>query len=414
MPRQNCFRHQPYVAWAAPPMPATVAAVRPDQLANIDVGETLRRSRVRHLFLVHGTFVGDDPFGLAQKLDELTESVPRLFRPAFQAFAAESWGRVLRSINQKLSGRLLGETASFRDDYVAEFRALLGSDGPTVERFDWSSGNDHISRAEAAVSLFNRLAALPMDAAADRVLLWGHSHAGNVFALLSNLLANDRVAVEQFFQAASGGAETGTDWTGARERLAAAPTPHPLAKSLCLVTMGTPVRYGWDCDGYSRLLHIVHHRPASGLPDFIAKPALPQTPEEIVGAKFGDWVQSFGIAGTNVLPVDRGRRAVNRSLRDLLDAGLNVPESAADKSFLDRLPESIRSHIQERMKDLSILRARLQCGMRVPADGDAAWLFDYGANETEILGHGMYTKRAWLPFHATRIADWLQTSREPQ
>ena len=58
-----------------------------------------------------------------------------------------------------------------------------------VDRFDWSSGNDHLARAEAAVKLFNRLADLPIDLATERLLLWGHSHAGNVFALLTNLLA---------------------------------------------------------------------------------------------------------------------------------------------------------------------------------------------------------------------------------
>ncbi len=412
MPRQNRFRHQPYVAWKSPPIPTTVTAVRPDQVANVDAGETLRRLRVRHVFLAHGTFVGDDPFGFAQKLDELSESVPLLLQPAFKAIALESWGQVLRSVNQRLGGQLMGETGSFRDDYVAEFRELLGSNGPTVERFDWSSGNDHVSRAEAAVNLFNRLVALPIDPTVDRVLLWGHSHAGNVFALLSNLLANDREAVEQFFRATIGDAQSGTDWKSARERLAAAPSPHPLAQALCVVTMGTPVRYGWDCGGYSRLLHIAHHRPVPNWSEFIAKPALPQSVEEVVGAKFGDWVQSFGIAGSDLAPLDHDRRARNRELGQLLETGLVMSKVSNDPSLFDHMPELIRDLIQDRLRGFSDLLARLQCGSRVPTDGDAAWLFDYGVGETEKLGHGMYTKRAWLPFHATRIADWLRQSWE--
>ena len=412
MPRQNRFRHQPYVAWGSPPIPTSVTAVRSSQIASVDAGETLRQLRVSHLFLVHGTFVGNDSLGFAQKLEEVTKLIPSLLQPAFKAFATESWGRTVRSVNQQLSGRLMGETGSFLDDYLAELSTFLGSNRPLVERFDWSSGNDHISRAEAAVDLFNRLADLPVDLTQERILLWGHSHAGNVFALLSNLLANDRESVEQFFLATNGRADSATNWELARSRLAAATAPHPLSKALCLVTMGTPVGYGWDCDGYSRLLHIVHHRPASNLAKFIAKPALPQSLDEIVGAKFGDWIQSFGIAGSELVPVDRRRREADYVVGQLLEIGLDIPQVTNDNSFLNRLPQPIRVSLQNRLQELSILLARLDCGSRIHADGDAAWLFDYGVDETEKLGHGTYTKRAWLPFHTTRIAEWLQKSWE--
>lgn len=411
MPRENRFRHQPYVTWESPPIPTTVAAVRPDQVVEVDVGETLRRLRVQHWFLVHGTFVGDDPFGLAAKLDEMIESVTPMLRPLVKTMAMESWGRVLRGINQRLGDRLLGETGSFRDDYLDDARLLLRTDQINVGRFDWSSGNDHFSRAEAAVRLFNRLTELPMDLVNDRLLLWGHSHAGNVFALLTNLLANDREAVKAFFAATGRIGEVRADWQEAAERLAAAPSPHPLAKSLCLVTFGTPVRYGWDRDGYARLLHVVQHRPVNGFAEWMAKPALPQTLDEIRGAKNGDWVQSFGIAGTDLRPVDRETRETHRSLRDLLETGMTEPELSSN-ALLDRLPESARGRMREKLKDFLWLLERLRCGQRVPSDGDAAWLFDYGAEETEKFGHGVYTKRAWLPFHATRIVDWLRQTME--
>lgn len=412
MPHQNRFQHQPYVAWGSSPIPVTVAAVRPDQTARCDAGETLRRLRVRYVFLVHGTFVGNDPFGVAQKIEELTKGVPLLLQPAFKTFAMESWGQILRSVNQQLSGRLMGETGSFRDEYLAELRDYLGPSGPIVERFDWSSGNDHLSRAEAAIDLFNRLIELPIDLAEDRVLLWGHSHAGNVFALLSNLLANDRESVDRFFEAVGNRLESSTKWKLARERLGTATAPHPVAKTLCLVTMGTPVRYGWDSDGYSRLLHIVHHRAVANLANFMAKPALPQSIEEIVGAKFGDWVQAFGIAGTDLAPVDRIRRETNQTLGQLLEAGLDIPQFTNDNSPLNRLPKTLVAAIQNRMREFAALLARLSCGSRIHVDGDAAWLFDYGVDETEKLGHGTYTKRAWLPFHATRITEWLRQSWE--
>lgn len=411
MPFQNRFRHQSYVAWKSPPIPTTVSAVEAIPVADIDVGETLRRLRVRHWFLVHGTFVGNDPFGLAAKLDEMTESLPRMLRPLAQTLALESWGRVLRGINQRLGDKVMGETGSFRDDYLDDARSLLRTDAINVERFDWSSGNDHFSRAEAAVKLFHRLTDLPVDHAHDRLLLWGHSHAGNVFALLTNLLANDRESVQAFFNAAGRIGQERAEWKQAAERLASAPSPHPLARTLCLVTFGTPVRYGWDRDGYARLLHVVQHRPVGGLDEWLAKPALPQTLDEVLGARHGDWMQSLGIAGTDLRPVDREIREAHRALGDLLEAGATEPELGSN-TLLDRLPQTARVRVREMFKEFLVLLERLRCGQRVPSDGDAAWLFDYGADETEKFGHGVYTKRAWLPFHAGRIADWLRQIME--
>ena len=411
MPRQNRFRHQPYVAWKSPPIRVTAEAVRPEQVTAVEVGETLRRLRVRHWLLVHGTFVGNDPFGLAAKLDEMTESVTPLLRPLVKKLAMESWGRVLRGINQRFGDKVMGETGSYRDDYLDDVRSLLRTDEINVERFDWSSGNDHFARAEGAVKLFNRLSELSLDTSADRLLLWGHSHAGNVFALLTNLLANDRESVKAFFAAAGRIADERTEWKAAAERLAAASSPHPLAKALCLVTFGTPVRYGWDRDGYARLLHVVQHRPNTDRAEWLTKPALPQTLDEVLGAKHGDWVQSFGIAGTDLRPVDRETRAIHLAFRDLLEAGLGEPD-VNQTPLLDRLPDAARGLVREKLKDFLLLLERLRCGQRVPSDGDAAWLFDYGADETEKFGHGVYTKRAWLPFHATRVADWLRQTME--
>lgn len=417
MPQQNHFRHQAYVAWESPPIPTTVAAVKPDQVADIEVGATLLRLRVRRVLLVHGTFVGSDPFGVAAQLDEFTESVSPKWRPVVKTIAMESWGRVLRAINQQFGDKVLGETGSFREDYLNDFRGLLQTDAINVSRFDWSSGNDHVARAEAAVQLLNRLTE-PLkpnekfDPERDRLLLWGHSHAGNVFALLTNLLANDRDSVEAFFTAAGRHATERAEWKIARERLAAAESPHPLARSLCLVTFGTPVRYGWDRAGYSRLLHIVQHRPVADQAEWLAKPALPQSLDEILGAKHGDWVQSFGIAGTDLRPVDRELRETHQSLKRFLETGLDAPEVKGPPALLDHLPQGARERAREKFHDFLCLLERLRCGQRVPSDGDAAWLFDYGADETAKFGHGVYTKRAWLPFHATRITDWLRQSLE--
>ena len=81
-------------------------------------------------------------------------------------------------------------------------------------------------------------------------------------------------------------------------------------------------------------------------------------------------------------------------------------------ALLDRLPEAARARVREKFQEFLMLLERLRCGQRVPSDGDAAWLLDYGADEVEKFGHGVYMKRAWLPFHATRIAEWLRQTME--
>ena len=39
---------------------------------------------------------------------------------------------------------------------------------------------------------------------------------------------------------------------------------HRSGLQLDIVTMGTPIRYGWDSAGYRHLLHFIHHVPRAG------------------------------------------------------------------------------------------------------------------------------------------------------
>ena len=196
--------------------------------------------------------------------------------------------------------------------------------------FHWSSENHHIGRADGAVRLIDELASLKLHAG-QRVLLWGHSHAGNVFALATNLLARDREAVERFFAAA----EIYYRWPLLRLRRhsrvgaacdALSSGTSPLGDvALDMVTFGTPIRYGWDADGYARLLHFIHHRPAEGLPDYRAP--FPPRLHDVVEGDDGDYIQQLGIAGTNIMPSIFAWRAwmadqrLNRLLQDDTSVG---------------------------------------------------------------------------------------------
>lgn len=107
----------------------------------------------------------------------------------------------------------------------------------------WSGQNHHLARADLAVRLLHQLLVRPL-LPDQNVLLWGHSHAGNSFALLTNLLANHKSSVAQFFEAAAQGGVA--HWDEVRTNLKSALSPHPLARRIFIAGFETPVRYGWD------------------------------------------------------------------------------------------------------------------------------------------------------------------------
>jgi len=148
---------------------------------------------------------------------------------------------------------------------------------------------------------------------------------------------------------------------------------------LDIVTFGTPVRYGWNANGYAKLLHFIHHRP----PPHGAEYATP-IPLKLLRARQaldGDYVQQLGIAGTNFPPLPIAVRTL------LADYRLELLED-------DLARESIV--------------ARLHHATRVPDEGTTL-LVDYGEISPwlvrNIAGHGLYTRRKWLPFHCREIAD---------
>ncbi|MBX3415261.1 MAG: hypothetical protein KF708_21430 [Pirellulales bacterium] len=341
------------------------------------VGQAYRAAGVRQIILAHGTFVGTDALGMLADL-------ARIFPAASQT---------LREVIKKLVDQTLGETGNYTEEFARLFERSLAGDDPAatipVRLFHWSSENSHLGRAEAAVRLIDELAALNLPADAH-VLLWGHSHAGNVFAIVSQLLARDRQTVEAFFTAAKPfyrwpilGTIDLPQWERVRQwllrRYDHSPSEPPPFPQLDLVTFGTPIRYGWNESGYTQLMHVVHHRPQPGVPPY--RTTFPPTLDEVLAAEQGDYVQQFGIAGTNLMPSLLAWRTWWADWR------------------LDRLLEGAVSP-----RDLI---ARLRSGRRVP-DVGTTLLVNYGPMPGDITqhhaGHAIYTRREWLLFHAEEVA----------
>lgn len=378
MPPHNRFHHQQYTS-AVPTssyrLIAEPVAVDPDSADFADrmvqACAVCREVPLRAVYLIHGTFTGNDPLGM---LTELQRFSPR-------------WSERLRSITKGAVDVLIGETGNFTQQYAAAFAAGLkastGRDIP-VQRFNWSSQNNHIARADGAVRLLRSLAHLAETLRYDnglegaRVLLWAHSHGGNALAIMTNLLAAGPQDRQAFFDAARGFFTR--DWSSKSDMPAweevedlLRDASHPLYKlQLDMVTLGTPIRYGWDSHGYAKLLHFVNHRPQPEHAEY--RTGSPLRPLRLVCATEGDYVQQIGIAGTNIPPLPLAVRTflADRRLRKVLERDLTW----------EWLP------------------TKFARGKRV-SDEATTLLVDYhdgGLNPLHLFGHAAYTRRQWLPF----------------
>jgi hypothetical protein len=382
MPHENRFRHQPYhsnqpeAPFDVIEPPQSLSPRLPeyeDRLAT--ACEPLVSDNLAAVYLVHGTFAGNDPLG---SLTELQRFSPSL---------AERLRRMWKGLFDKFVGETGNYTANFAKRFQKGLSTAAGREVP-VRRFNWSSQNNHIGRADAAVRLIDELANVAetklQESAPPRVMLWGHSHGGNLLAIATNLLAADEDHRQKFFHASRDfyrpWLKRQTDmpaWERVEKLLA---TEHPVKQlRLEVVTFGTPIRYGWDSGGYHKLLHIVNHRPAEHLDEH--QMPHPLRPLHILKASHGDYVHQFGIAGTNLIPVPL---AVRTFLADLRLGSLLQP----DVSWR-HLPGNFW-HAQ-----------------RVPHEGKTL-LVDYQDNDWKfwkhLMGHGSYTRSRWLPFHASEIA----------
>lgn len=340
---------------------------------------SLRAAGVATVVLMHGSFVGDDPAGTNAWFDC---TAPR--------FAARLRGRTKPLIDAVLKNR-----SNFDPHYRDVVAAALDADRPPpieVERFIWSGENNHIGRADAAVRLIDWLANR-QPPPGGRVLFFAHSHGGNALALVSQLRGAVRRAqaappsersrilapVRAFFEQteryyATSAREPIRDdvWPRVRERLLSLEVPAADA-ALDLVTLGTPVRYGWDPHGYENLLHFVNHAPRPGRS--VVRGAQPRSPLALFRGSDGDYVQQLGIAGSNFPPLPGITRAseAEHGLAPLLGPRRNWYDLSRQFPRSPRVADAGRTILA-----------------RYPRDGRML--------AGHFFGHGVYTQFRWLSF----------------
>lgn len=352
MPAENNFQHAPYsrtdprervtyreLTAGAPPG----SAAWTDAIAAL--GLQLSKAGVRAIVFLHGALLGTDLFGMG-RLDEVgglkrgysrgisgLDALLAAMREETNGLADPAFGPPLANdvaTKQRLDARLQ-DAGNFPEAVVGQLAAALskrlGRPMPCV-RILWSCEHHHLGRALATITLLDQIKGV-CDAAkigeGERLLVLAHGHAGQLLALASNLLTPAMVVGKRkLLDLLTAYAQQ----TSRDELLLLLHRLEPPILSgsplngvqLDVVTLGTPIRYGWDPTGVGKLLHVVNHRLLrTDGKRWLAKMELPQVTVEMPVAWGGDYVQQLAVAGCDALPTTPEAKAANKSIWELVE-----------------------------------------------------------------------------------------------
>ncbi len=311
------------------------------------LGETLKEKSVEKIIYVHGTFAGDDPFGL---LDFISEKIPM----------SKKSQRSLRKLLIKGKNRLFHDLGHFSENYIALTASALKI--PTYG-FNWSSQNNHLARVKASLELLDFIESKPTK---ETLLLIGHSHAGSLFCLLS-AFSQQKEWAQKILKICQ--YET-KEIQLIENKLAVFKT-----RKIDFVTLGCPFRYQWVEHSQFRLLNIINHR---------GKSVLGGLPSGVITTKDGDYIQQWGISGSDTLALTTEQRQINYELDKYLDPG----------------------------NDLSLWIEKISSRQRIPPAGTVI-LADYKDQSVfpnlhkTLFGHGTYTRYEKIIFNFHLIAKYL-------
>lgn len=322
-----------------------------------ELGRQLKQANVGLIYFVHGTYAGEDPLGVV----DFTKHALKITLPS----------EVETFFKNKMVDTILKDCGNYTEEYKELFKKAIGND-ICCELFKWSSENNHFARLEASIRLIDTIAEYLNNKSlgGKRVLLLGHSHAGQLFALMTNFIAQS-TGVDRLRDIAT---EAGLNMSKLDEHL-----KRIRNVQLDIVTFGTPPRYGWG-EGNYNLLNIINHRGDEYLADNIDSPYF------ILGTfitQEGDYVQHWGIAGSDTPAKTQEKRRANTQLDETLGKGFDVL--------------GLKSNVKKRM--------------RVPHYGKTI-LVDYRDNGTyypncdkTLFGHGVYTRGEKMLFNTQLIVD---------
>lgn len=354
MPVENNFQHDELSRKSPGDRLSTAEltpGAQPESAAWFDAmahcGRALSRGGVRAVIFLHGSLMGTDLFGL-QRLDEAgglkrgysrgvsgVDALLAAMREGENGIPALPGGVKPPLMNDDATKSLLDEQLSdagnFSKPYITLFHKAINKDLTrpiTVTRTLWSSEHHHVGRAIATVRLLDDLRHTCVSqqlGTEDRILLQAHGQAGLVLALASNLLCPSPITGRhKILSFLSLYAEQNKE----PELAASIKRIEPLlgtasllnGAQLDVVTMGMPVRYGWDPSGVGKLLHIVNHRNLrTDGKTWLAKMELPQVTMEMPIAWGGDYVQELAVAGSDAVPGNELAKTANKAVWELVE-----------------------------------------------------------------------------------------------
>jgi hypothetical protein len=354
MPIENSFQHDE-MSRKNPGERLTVREVTPTALpesppgqdAMAALGKRLSHAGVRVIVLLHGSIMGTDVFGV-QRLDELgglrrgysrgvagLDALLALMRGSSNGISLlPDWLKpplANDDATKRLLDEQIGDAGNFTNAYVELMRQSLnrGLDRQIhCVRELWSCEHHHLGRAMAAVSMLGRLrdwCETHKLGQGDRLLVQAHGQAGLVLALASNLLCpSPMTGQRKLFELLTSYAQQtqNSHLLTVIQRIEPLLASNTLLKGVMLdiVTLGTPVRYGWDPSGLGKLLHIINHRNLrTDGKIWLSKMELPQITMEMPIAWGGDYVQELAVACSDAVPATEAAKAANKALWELVE-----------------------------------------------------------------------------------------------
>lgn len=354
MPNENNFQHDE-LSRKSPGERLTAAELTGGALpespawleAMAQCGPVFFHAGVRAIVFLHGSLHGSDVFGV-QRLDEVgglkrgysrgvsgVDALLAAMREEANGIPALTGGLKPPLSNDDATKKIVddqaGEAGNFTNAYVTLFHNAINkklTQPIACRRILWASEHHHLGRAAAAVHVLQELHTLcetQQFCKGDRILVQAHGQAGLVLALASNLLCPSPITKRPkllgmlaAYAEQTGQAELATTARQIEPLLAA----HSLLNgtTLDVVTLGTPVRYGWDLSGMGHLLHIVNHRNLrTDGKTWLSKMELPQVTMEMPIAWGGDYVQQLAVAGSDAVPTTEAAKAVNKAVWEMVE-----------------------------------------------------------------------------------------------
>lgn len=246
------------------------------------------------IILTHGTFVGDDVFGITPLLEKNTSQINAAFLTKVKSIAALG------------TDKIAGDQGKFTDKYKATLKEHM-SQNFQLDTFTWGSENNHAGRFRGFISLVKFLVANPQKNSRGKTLLIGHSHAAQVFALLTRL--KEESTESEFGEFVLNNQFDLTLSTHEINEIR--------SMDFDFVTLGSPVRYKWGPGSY-KVLHIINHK--GGKLSGIGLKGL-------FKSKYGDYVQVLGTHGSDFVPTAAKDRELNNILSGFLESSSISPST---------------------------------------------------------------------------------------